>query len=73
MHSQRSKYLNNIGEQALRAIKRRTRPMLGFKEFRSAAKVLAGIETMHMIKKGQRNCPEGATLSAADQFYSLAF
>ncbi|MEI6384945.1 MAG: IS6 family transposase, partial [Betaproteobacteria bacterium] len=31
-----------------------------------------GIETMHMIKKGQMSCPSGSTLSAANQFYSLA-
>jgi transposase-like protein len=68
-----SKYLNNIVEQDHRAIKRRTRPMLGFKEFRSAAKIIAGIETMHSIKKGQLACPEGQTLSAAEQFYCLAF
>ena len=47
------KYLNNIVEQDHRAIKRVTRPMLGFKSFRAAAKVLVGIELMHMIRKGQ--------------------
>ncbi|WP_460275834.1 IS6 family transposase [Celeribacter sp. ULVN23_4] len=30
-----------------------TRPTLGFKEFHSAAATLAGIETAHMIRKGQ--------------------
>jgi hypothetical protein len=25
-----------------------------------------------MIKKGQQRCPSGNTMSAADQFYSLA-
>jgi putative transposase len=69
---QQCKYLNNIAEQDHRAIKRRTRLMLGFKEFRSVAKIIAGIETMHMIKKGQMNCPEGKAMSAAEQFYSLA-
>jgi transposase-like protein len=68
-----SKYLNNLVEQDHRAIKRRVRPMLGFKSFRWATKVLAGIETMHMIKKGQLACPDGQVMSAADQFYSLAF
>ena len=68
-----SKYLNNIIEQDHRAIKRRTRPMLGFKEFRSASKIIAGIETVHMIRKGQLACPQGQTMSAAQQFYSLAF
>ena len=36
------KYLNNIVEQDHRAIKRMTRPMLGFKSFWSAAITLAG-------------------------------
>jgi putative transposase len=68
-----SKYLNNLVEQDHRAIKRRARPMLGFKDFPSAARLIAGIETMHMIRKGQLACPEGTALSAAEQFYSLAF
>ena len=67
-----SKYLNNIVEQDHRAIKRRTRPMMGFKSFWSARRIIAGIETMHMIKKGQQRCPCGHAMSAADQFYSLA-
>lgn len=67
-----SKYLNNLVEQDHRAIKRRTRPMMGFKQFHCAAKLIAGIETMHMIKKGQLDCPKGQVASAADQFYSLA-
>jgi len=48
-----SKYLHNIVEQDHREIKRIVRPMLGFKSFRCASILLAGIETMHMIKKGQ--------------------
>jgi len=68
-----SKYLNNIVEQDHRAVKRITNPMLGFKSFWGAQKLIAGIETMHMIKKGQMRCPKGQSMSAADQFYSLAF
>ena len=68
-----SKYLNNLIEQDHRAIKRRVRPMLGFKSFWSARRLIAGIETMHMVKKGQLDCPEGQASSTADQFYSLAF
>lgn len=48
-----SKYLNNLVEQDHRFIKKMTRPMLGFKAFYSAAATLAGIETAHMIRKGQ--------------------
>src|SRR5450759_954505 len=68
-----NKYLNNIDEQDHRAIKRVTRPMLDFKSFLTARIVIAAIETMHMIRKGQLNCPAGSTASAADQFYGLAF
>lgn len=49
----RSKYLNNIIEQDHRFIKRRTRPMLGFKSFTSAASTLDGIEVAQMIRKKQ--------------------
>src|ERR1700710_3120708 len=64
------KFLNNIVEQDHRAIKRMTRPMLGFKNFRSAAVTLAGIELMHMIRKGQWRTP--GKMWPARQFYSLA-
>ena len=67
-----SKYLNNIVEQDHRAIKRIARPMLGFKSFRCASILLAGIETMHMIKKGQLDRPKAHVSTAASQFYSLA-
>ena len=67
-----SKYLNNIVEHDHRAIKRIVRPMLSFKTFRCAGILIAGIETMHMIRKGQLDCAEGPASSAASQFYSLA-
>jgi putative transposase len=66
------KYLNNIVEQDHRAIKRVTRPMLNFKSFRSAKNVLAGIELMHMIRKGQLMMEVDNERSFADQFYALA-
>lgn len=61
-----SKYLNNLVEQDHRAVKRRTRSMLGFKDFDCAARLIAGIETMHMIRKGQLASPEGVAMSAAE-------
>jgi transposase-like protein len=67
------KYLNNIVEQDHRAIKRIVRPMLGFKSMRCARILLAGIETIHMIRKGQLGCPNGRTASAAERFYALAY
>ena len=68
-----SKYLNNMVEQDHRAIRRIVRPMLGFKSFRCASILIAGIETMHMIKKGQLDRPDAQASTAASQFYSLAF
>ena len=66
------KYLNNIVEQDHRAIKRVTRPMLNFKSFRCASSVLAGIELMHMIRKGQYAIDGADAMTFADQFYALA-
>ncbi len=45
--------------------------MLGFKSFWCARILLAGIETMHMIRK--RQLGPGSTASAAERFYSLAY
>jgi putative transposase len=66
-----NKYLNNIIEQDHRAIKRRTRPMLGFRKFRCARILLGGIEIMHMITKGQMD-GGGIVQTPAQRFYSLA-
>ncbi len=63
------KYLNNLIEQDHRRVRQRTRPMLDFKTFMSAAKTIAGIEMMVMIKKGQIDI-QGST--PFEQFYALA-
>ena len=46
--------------------------MMGFKSLWSAASILAGIENMHMIRKGQLDSADGQPTSDADSFYSLA-
>ena len=66
------KYLNNIVEQDHRAVKRITKSMLGFKSFQSAKNILAGIELMHMIRKGQIMMEGADKMSYAEQFYALA-
>jgi putative transposase len=67
------KYLNNIVEQDHRGVKRVTHPMLGFKSFDAAQCTLAGIELMHMLKKGQMVIEEGEeSLTPTEQFYALA-
>ena len=68
-----SKYLNNIVEQDHRAIKRIVGPMLGFKTFGCARILIAGIEVMHMIRRGQLTGIKDQAPRAANQFYSLAF
>ena len=67
------KYLNNVVEKEHRAVKRVVRPMLGFNTFRFARTLIAGIETLHMTRKGQLDVTECQASFAASQFYSLAF
>jgi transposase-like protein len=52
-----SQYLNNIVEQDYRRIKFWLQPMLGFKSFYYAGRVIAGIELMQMIHEGQFFAP----------------
>jgi len=66
------KYLNNIVEQDHRFVKRLTRPMLGFKHFLSAQRVLAGIELVRMLKKGQMKWQALRGQTAAELFYACA-
>ena len=68
-----AKHLNNIGEQGRRAVERISRPMLGFKTFRCARILIAGIEVVHMIRKGQFGRVKARTTSPAEKFYPLAF
>jgi transposase-like protein len=67
-----SRYLNNRIEQDHRAIKRRTRPMLGFKSVGSARAILGGIELVHMMQKGQAKYACNRRSSLAEQFDLLA-
>jgi putative transposase len=46
--------------------------MLNFKSFRAAGSVLAGIELVHMIRKGQFAIDGTDAMSFADQFFTLA-
>ncbi len=66
------KYLNNIVEQDHRAVKRKMRPMLGFKSFWAARCTIAGMEVMHAIRKGQLATAGTGAQTPAEQFYALA-
>ncbi|EIM30050.1 transposase [Microvirga lotononidis] len=68
----RSAYLNNRIEQDHRAIKRRVRPMLGFKAMNSARVILGGIEMIHMMRKQQAIYARNPQPSLAEQFERLA-
>jgi len=63
------KYLNNVVEQDHRAVKRVTRPMLGFKSFDAAQSPLASLELMHMLRKGQMDDGIGHRASSC-RFYT---
>ncbi|KLK91688.1 integrase, partial [Microvirga vignae] len=67
-----SAYLNKRIEQDHRAIKRRIRPMLGFKSIPSTRVILGGIEMVHMMRKQQAKYACNRQLSLADQFELLA-
>jgi putative transposase len=67
-----SKYLNNVVEQAHRAVKRITHPMLGFKSFWAAWCTIAGIEVMPAIHKRQLVTLENRPQTPAEQFSALA-
>jgi transposase-like protein len=67
-----SAYLNNRIEQDHRAIKRRVRPMLGFKSFNSARVILGGIEMVHMMREQQAKYAHNLQPSLAVQFDLLA-
>ena len=53
-------YLNNVGEQDHRGIKRRVNASQGFRSFDGAWRTIQGYEVLHMIRKGQvRWLPKG--------------
>jgi len=68
----KSQYLNNRIEQDHRRIKRRVRPMLGFKSFPSAAVTLAGIEMVQMMRKRQDRFAFNPQPSLKEQFEAIA-
>lgn len=72
IRTRQSAYLNNRVEQDHRAVKHRTRPMLGFKSMASARAILGGIEMVHMMCKQQAKYACKQQLSLADQFNLIA-
>ena len=58
-------YLNNIVEQDHRRVKFRLQPMLGFRRFYNARRVIAGVELAQKIHKGQFTVPAAFGSNAA--------
>jgi transposase-like protein len=67
-----SAYLNNRIEQDHQAVKRRVRPMLGFKSMASTRAILGEIEMVHMMRKQQAKYAQNRQPSLAEQFGLLA-
>ncbi len=69
----RGQWLNNLVEQDHRRIKRRTGPMLGFQNFWTARRTLAGIEAMAMLAKGQVRAAPATDMPAQRAFVHQVF
>jgi transposase-like protein len=69
----RVKYLNNVIEQDHRAIRRRWRAAQCFRSFHSAERTLEGIETMHMMRKGQVKRLGGRDTAGQAKFVASLF
>ncbi|MEB0136851.1 DDE-type integrase/transposase/recombinase [Actimicrobium sp. CCC2.4] len=68
-HPRQLKNFNNIVEQDRRVTMRVTKPMRNVKSVRSSQNTLAGIELMHMIRKGQMILAHRIQMTFAKQFY----
>jgi putative transposase len=66
-----STYLNNCIEQDHRAVKRQIRLMLDFQSTASARVILGGIDTVHMMRKGQAKYASNPQPSLAEPFHLL--
>jgi IS6 family transposase len=69
----RVKYLNNVIEQDHRAIRRRWRAAQCFRSFHSAERTLEGIESMHMMRKGQVKRLDGRDTAGQAKFVKSLF
>ncbi len=66
------RYKNNRIEQHHRRIKRRIKPMMGFKSKACAAIILGGIEMVQMMRHGQANYARNPSPNLKHQFEIIA-
>ncbi|WP_446718011.1 DDE-type integrase/transposase/recombinase [Crocosphaera sp. Alani8] len=72
MELRRIKYLNNLIEEDHRGMKRIIKASLVSKSFYTVWRRIRGIETIHMIRKGQvKNVSKGDSLSQKEFIESL--
>jgi transposase-like protein len=64
-------YLNNVVEQDHRRIKARVGPMLGFKCFFNARRVLAGVQLVQQVIKGQFQVPEKFGIAPVEIWHNV--
>jgi transposase, IS6 family len=69
----RGRWLNNRVEQDHRRVKRRTGPMLGFQNFWTARRTLAGVGAMGMLAKGQVRAVPANDMPAQREFVHRVF
>ena len=69
----RVKYLNNVVEQDHRFIRRKWRAMQCFRSFHTAERTIEGIETLHMMHKGQVKRLGGRDAAGHAQFVASLF
>ena len=69
----RGRWLNNRVEPDHRRIKRRVRPMLGFKRFTTARRTLAGVAAMALLSKGQVRAVPATDVPAQRAFVHRVF
>jgi IS6 family transposase len=69
----RVKYLNNVIGQDHRAIRRRWRAAQCFRSFHTAERTLEGIESMHMMRKGQVKRLDGRDAVGQAKFVASLF
>jgi len=69
----RVKYLNNVIEQDHRFIRRRWRAAQCFRSFHTAERTLEGIESLHMMRKGQVKRIDGRHAVGQAKFVASLF
>ena len=69
----RVKYLNNVIEQDHRFVKKKVRASQCFKSFHTAERTLEGVESMHMMRKGQVERLDGSDATGQAKFVLSLF